>query len=83
MTYYNYNEERGSSVQAYGTYEYFHKQVPSLLYPVDMSQIRRSFRLFDHGLTHLTSFDITAVFPINRTSAMCYFLYVLYSLQLS
>ncbi|KAM0794810.1 hypothetical protein BDR22DRAFT_939939 [Usnea florida] len=60
---------QGSSVKGYGSYEYFYKQAPSLLYPLRHSEFLRlsSDDLFDN----ITSFDYIAVFPIDHFDVFC------------
>lgn len=53
----------GSSVQAYSTYEYFHKHAPSLLYPKNALDPIYPYDVF----SRLSSLDYIAVFPIGST----------------
>ena len=60
---------QGSSVKGYSSYEYFNKQAPSFLHPLD-----------DHGhlgsslidpFDNITSFDYIAVFPVDHFGRFC------------
>lgn len=53
-----YNE--GSSVEAYSTYEYASKNIPSIFCPVNPTQFARKI---GNSLDHITSFTHIAVFP--------------------
>ena len=55
-----YNE--GSSIEAYSTYEYFSKDVPSMMFPPYPQSLAR----LSKSLGHLTTFHYIAVFPINK-----------------